>query len=244
MDKGERGMNPVAMTIINPQKEYWPTQGSNQRPPVLKSAMLQTELWGLTHVIHGTMWYMIHRKSSYNYGSIKVHFIKQPTRAWCRIVFRHTENWKMRKSFGPHEPVVSADSHLLILFTKAWSPLLTEHGTHKCENTFGLCLLSPEVSELKPSLLYSLLPQANTLPVVVSSMVPSWPPYTCFIRCFFAVSAWSGYCTLHLDLDITWLLSTMAFAFSSSILHEQTRAVNECDLIPQPSLWKKLVFFT
>ena len=23
MDSGERGMNPVAMTIINPQKEYW-----------------------------------------------------------------------------------------------------------------------------------------------------------------------------------------------------------------------------
>ena len=23
MDSGERGMNPVAMTIINPRKEYW-----------------------------------------------------------------------------------------------------------------------------------------------------------------------------------------------------------------------------
>ena len=32
MDSGEREMNPVAMTIINPIKEYWP----NQRPPVLK----------------------------------------------------------------------------------------------------------------------------------------------------------------------------------------------------------------
>ena len=40
-------MNPVAMTIINPRKEYWPSRGSNQRPPVLKSATLQTELWGL-----------------------------------------------------------------------------------------------------------------------------------------------------------------------------------------------------
>ena len=47
MDSGERGMNPVAMTIINPQKEYWPSRGSNQRPPVVKSAMLQNELWGL-----------------------------------------------------------------------------------------------------------------------------------------------------------------------------------------------------
>ena len=34
-DSGERGMNPVAMTIINPRKEYWPSRGSNQRPPVL-----------------------------------------------------------------------------------------------------------------------------------------------------------------------------------------------------------------
>ena len=39
-------MNPVAMTIINPWKEYWPSRGSNQRP-FIKSATLQTELWGL-----------------------------------------------------------------------------------------------------------------------------------------------------------------------------------------------------
>ena len=45
-DSGERGMNPVAMTIINPRKEYWPSRGSNQRLPVLKSATLPTELWG------------------------------------------------------------------------------------------------------------------------------------------------------------------------------------------------------
>ena len=37
-------MNPVAMTIIKPRKEYWPSQGSNQRPSVLKSATLPTEL--------------------------------------------------------------------------------------------------------------------------------------------------------------------------------------------------------
>ena len=36
-DSGERGMNPVAMIIITPQKEYWPSCGSNQRPPILKS---------------------------------------------------------------------------------------------------------------------------------------------------------------------------------------------------------------
>ena len=33
MDRGERGMNPVAMTIINPRKEYWRSRGSNQRLP-------------------------------------------------------------------------------------------------------------------------------------------------------------------------------------------------------------------
>ena len=45
-DSSERGMNPVAMTIINPRTEYWPSQGSNQGTPVLKSAKLQTEPWG------------------------------------------------------------------------------------------------------------------------------------------------------------------------------------------------------
>ena len=40
----ERGMNPVAMTIINPRKKYWPSRGSNQQPSVLKSATLPTEL--------------------------------------------------------------------------------------------------------------------------------------------------------------------------------------------------------
>ena len=46
MDNAERKMNDVAMAIINPLKEYWPSRGSNQRPPVLKSADLPTELWG------------------------------------------------------------------------------------------------------------------------------------------------------------------------------------------------------
>ena len=43
---GERGMNPVAMTTINPRTECRPSWGSNQGPPVLKSAKLLTELWG------------------------------------------------------------------------------------------------------------------------------------------------------------------------------------------------------
>ena len=45
-DSGERGVNPVAMTLISPRKEYWPSRESNERPPVLKSATLPTELWG------------------------------------------------------------------------------------------------------------------------------------------------------------------------------------------------------
>ena len=45
MDSGERGKNPVAMTIINLRKEYWPKQGSNQRLPVFKSSTLSTVLW-------------------------------------------------------------------------------------------------------------------------------------------------------------------------------------------------------
>ena len=30
-------MNTITMTIINPLKEYWPSEGSNHLPPVLKS---------------------------------------------------------------------------------------------------------------------------------------------------------------------------------------------------------------
>ena len=47
MDIGERGMNPVAMNIINPRKEYCLGWGSNQQPPVVKSCMLLTVLCGL-----------------------------------------------------------------------------------------------------------------------------------------------------------------------------------------------------
>ena len=53
MHRAERAMNPVAMTIINPRKEYWPSQGSNQEPPILKSYTLPTELWGLGTVVRG-----------------------------------------------------------------------------------------------------------------------------------------------------------------------------------------------
>ena len=39
-----RGKNPVAMTIINPQRKNWRNQGSNQRPPVFKCWLLPSEL--------------------------------------------------------------------------------------------------------------------------------------------------------------------------------------------------------
>ena len=45
-DRDERGMNPVATTIINGRKEYWPSRESNKRPPVLKSVTLPAERWG------------------------------------------------------------------------------------------------------------------------------------------------------------------------------------------------------
>ena len=45
-DSGKRGMNPVKMTINNARKEYLLSRASHQRPPVLKSAILPTELWG------------------------------------------------------------------------------------------------------------------------------------------------------------------------------------------------------
>ena len=52
MESDERGMNPVVMTIINPRKEYWPSRGSNQRPPILKSATLPTEFWGWACILN------------------------------------------------------------------------------------------------------------------------------------------------------------------------------------------------
>ena len=46
MDSSDRGMNPAAMTIVNPRKAYRPTRGSNEPTPVLKSATLPAQLWG------------------------------------------------------------------------------------------------------------------------------------------------------------------------------------------------------
>ena len=61
MDSSEERMNPVKMTIINPEKEYIPGQELNQRPPILKSGTLLTELWGLAiwfaATSHSQVWY-------------------------------------------------------------------------------------------------------------------------------------------------------------------------------------------
>ena len=51
MDSGGREMNPVAMTIINPQQEYWLSRELNHLPPVLESAKPQTELRGSAALI-------------------------------------------------------------------------------------------------------------------------------------------------------------------------------------------------
>ena len=56
MESGERGMNSVALTIINLRKEYRPSRGSNQWLPVLKSCALPNELRGskglnIVHVV-------------------------------------------------------------------------------------------------------------------------------------------------------------------------------------------------
>ena len=47
MDNGERGMNPIAITIINLRKEYKPRRELKLRPLILKSCRLPTKLQGL-----------------------------------------------------------------------------------------------------------------------------------------------------------------------------------------------------
>ena len=49
MDSGERVMNPVAMIITSPRKEYWRSWVSHLQPPFLKSATVLTEPWGRSY---------------------------------------------------------------------------------------------------------------------------------------------------------------------------------------------------
>ena len=80
MGSCERGMNPVAMTIINPRKEYWSGRGSNQRPPVLNSCTLPTKLSGsaqLGAVVFGNMNYL-------TLYSIDTHFNTSTTDSFCK----------------------------------------------------------------------------------------------------------------------------------------------------------------
>ena len=67
-DSGERGIKLVAMSIINPWRECWLSQGSNQQPPAHKSATLLTELqaWAIKlkpdldlHYMHRVGCYLI-----------------------------------------------------------------------------------------------------------------------------------------------------------------------------------------
>ena len=74
MGSGEREMNLVTMTIINPWKEYWPRWGSNQPPSVLKSATLSTELWGLAP-FSGTKYIMHNYACSLTWSLLYYQFI-------------------------------------------------------------------------------------------------------------------------------------------------------------------------
>ena len=51
VDRGEREMYPIAMTIINLGKEYYLSRKSNQWPPVLQSCRLPTEQRGLNSLV-------------------------------------------------------------------------------------------------------------------------------------------------------------------------------------------------
>ena len=50
MDMGESGMNPVAMIIIDLQKENWLSWGIEQATSFLKCCALLTELWALAQM--------------------------------------------------------------------------------------------------------------------------------------------------------------------------------------------------
>ena len=68
MDSSERGMNPVAMIIINPRKEYWPGRG-------IKPATLLTELCkknimkAFAYSMNGA--YLYHSTPSLNYPEVE-----------------------------------------------------------------------------------------------------------------------------------------------------------------------------
>ena len=46
MGSGERGMNPVAMTILNPRAEFWPSPRIDPATSCSQACMLPAELWG------------------------------------------------------------------------------------------------------------------------------------------------------------------------------------------------------
>lgn len=57
--------------------------------------------------------------------------------------------------------------------------------------TFAFRFRKPEVSELNPSLLNWLLPQARSLPLMQTKKVLSPPAQTCFTCCFPGKSTWN-----------------------------------------------------
>ena len=65
-----------------------------------------------------------------NYGSIKVHLVKQPTELCCRMIHYHAENPKLAKSFGPCQPAWTAQADVGRYFSQMRvAPLFMEQGS-------------------------------------------------------------------------------------------------------------------
>ena len=87
MASGERGMNPVAMTIINSRKEYWQSQGSNKRPPLFLNTSdraIELSYWSISiSMIVAINKYMRHAvKKRLNALGKTIHSC-QPAQSWA-----------------------------------------------------------------------------------------------------------------------------------------------------------------
>ena len=85
------------------------------------------------------------KKTSPNYGSIKIHFNKQRTEPWRIIIVWHTENLKECKKFRPMSACADcAGWHGSILFANAFSLHFTElryTSFYPCKGCMYTCTL-------------------------------------------------------------------------------------------------------
>ena len=109
-DKGERGMNPITIAIVNPQKKYWPSRGLNQRP-VFKSCSPLTALWGLAssfggRPLHkgGTIYTQFSCIFNQSASQIVLEF-SHLVRLNHKIHVNHKRNNKISKNFIPDSPL-------------------------------------------------------------------------------------------------------------------------------------------